>query len=198
MAKPNGMTLQEALKPEIVELLSHQQLSLKELETRIGRNYYTVRGALNLLIDEGVARPVGYGGRGCKYMLQNEDGPNRIIPRIRLGKDSFKLTDLLASRHQDVPAAAKAVINLPRHITRLFKVGEALAVGTASAALPLESIRIQMSEDRAALARALEIYDQVLSNPRVWEPEVLTKWPNDIEYNAAEVQASYDFYFKTD
>lgn len=193
-----GITLQEALKPEIVELLSHEPRTLKELEALTKKNYYTVRGSLNQLIDEGIARPVGYGGRGSKYMLQNADGPNRIIPQIRLGKQTFKLIDLLQSRLQESPAAARAVINLPRHLTRLFKVAESAANGTAGASMPLESIRIQMSEDRQALVRALEIYDQVLSNPRVWEPEVLAKWPNDIEYNTKEVQDSYEFFFRTD
>lgn len=180
-----------------LELLREKPYSINELSKELKVNYYSIRNAILHLENVGSVKAMTGSKRNTPYMAINSSGPNRIIPTVHTTNGATKLHNVVAMHENPRPSAAVAVIELPKNVTRLFKVAEKLhnhqPIGTS-----LTNIRHEMEQSLIALQNAVNVYQQILDNPRVWSPELLAKFPDDIEFNPDVVQKAYDFYFPKD
>lgn len=179
-------------------ILTHLEMgpaSIAQLMDATGFKYHSLRLQVRQLEEEGLVKAVTRSYRNTLFALGSENGPNNIIPVIRTDSQSFKVQELISLRHNNEPAAAKAVLNLPKHITRLMKAALRLNQGT-DVALTLSALKTEMKRDLAALKRSVEVYEQVLGDTRNWNPEALGKFPNDITFDEPLVEEAYEHYFK--
>ncbi len=190
-----GITLQEALRPEILRLLEHGPRTIASIAKELNRNYYTVRGAIQRLLDSGDVTPFNHNNRNVEYRLQVNRAPNKIIPIVvNKGGARFKLIDILAARHNDNPEASRAVHNLPMHIARIMNAAVQMTEGKPMEHT-LNSVKLQMENDLLALENATYIYRQIVEYDRIWDPEVTIKFVDDIDFDGDEVKAAYLHYF---
>ncbi len=189
-----GVTLQERIKPDIITALQEGPKTLSQLATSIGRNYYTTRGAVQQLIDAGEVSPVGYQQRNGLYKLGTSDVVRNSMTTVTTRGNKHKIIDLLNMRNPQ-PLAAIAVLNLPKHVVRILNLVKDLPQQEAESQILLNRIFDQVRSDRQALVNALEIYDDLLNNPRNWNVKSVERFKVDPDYDEDRIADGHKFFF---
>lgn len=189
----HSLTVQQEIISKLEQFTS---MSTKDLMDKIKRPYHTVRQAIKALENDGQIVPANNNYRNTEYKLADGNTvAHKIIPTIIVNDQEWKLVVLLDLRKQAKLRAAEAVTNIPMHMTRIFKIAERLNNGDSAAAVSLDTIKLAMQADRQALRNSIEIYDQVLKNGKVWQPDLLRRFVNDTDYNQKEIDEAYRAYF---
>lgn len=192
----HSLTVQQ----EIISKLEHYTAqSTKQLMKSLERPYHTVRQAIKALENDGQIVPANNNYRNTEYKLADGNTvAHKIIPTIVVNDAEYKIVVLLDFRKQPKLRAAEAVKNIPMHVTRLLKVAERLHNGESAASVSLETIKMAMQADRQALRNAVEIYDQLLKNGKIWQSDLLKRFVNDTDWNQADVDDAYAQFFQKD
>ncbi len=189
-----GVTLQERIKPDIIAALQKRPMTISELSQEINRNYYTTRGSLTQLIEEGEVSPVGYQQRNGLYQLGSSDVVRNTMSTITTRGSKHKIIEILGMRSTQ-PHAAMAVFNLPKHVARIMKAAMGGYDNEHQANTTLNRIFESMRSDRQALQTAIEIYDQILNNPKNWNVKTLTRFQIDPDYDEDRIKEALNFFF---
>lgn len=194
------MTLVEAIKPDILDLLASGNKNLAELTSHLKPvSYYTVRNAVKDLVNDRAIVPMGYPGtRNMPYGLKDQQGftpsDNNTIPRVIIGGKSHRLNTLLELRNHQETAASIAALNVPKYITKLCTLAQRYDSEGSTNTLSLEALRVEMTRDYEALLKTADLYKQILRNKRNWDPEQLATWLKDPAFDEKEVKDSHEHY----
>ncbi len=189
-----GVTLQETIKLDIIAALARGTMTISQLATTINRNYYTTRGSLSQLIHEGEVSPVGYQQRNGLYQLGSSDVMRNTMSTITTRGQKHKIIEILGMR-QTQPHAALAVVNLPKHVARILKAAIGGYTSEHQANTTLNRIFEGMRSDRQALQVAIEIYDQILENPKNWSLKTLERFKLDPDYDEERIKEALNYFF---
>lgn len=177
-----GITLQEAIRPDIAELLKLESLTIKEVSEKLGRNYFTVRGAMRSMQADGEIMTIGGAERSAKFTIGRDNNFRFAMPSILNNGTKFKIIRILSMSRRPDSAAAKALVNLPDHIALLM-----LAARELHKELPLSvdlmALERRMRKDLQALQNAARIYEAIVNNPKNWQDKSLSNYPNDSEWD---------------
>lgn len=179
----------------ILRSLEHRDQTTAELSSDLNITYSSARKALGYLFEQGLVTTQPGQLRNAKWSITKHITSNQIIPTIKGLKGDFKLDEIMGEFRNTRPNAAVASVNLPRHITRIFAHAKRLAAGQTTS-VGLDLIRADVERDAAYLRQAADIYDQILRYPRIWDADLLAKFPEDIDFDQALFDQAYSHYFK--
>lgn len=190
---------QEQIKSKILLCLENRPMTMAEIANEQRLNYHTVRKWVNVLKDEGYIRQVFNGNaRDIKYTLGEDTNANGIIPIITTPTGKSKAHVLMTMMHTNAPdtLAGKAISNLPQHIMRLMRAAERIYKDSVNLDHSIEMVRKDMLADREALSNFIDVYDQVLNNPKYWDPKLLSRFPLDAQWDESLLKSAIKHYFK--
>lgn len=183
------------VQSEVLLALNTQIQSTNELGKTLNRPYHTIRQAVLELENNGTIVAISRAYRNTKYKVA--DGTiinNRIIPTIKINDQDYKVSIIINNSYKPTRAEI-AANNLPKHLTRIFKIAQRLALGDRAAELSLPLIKHEMEADRDALINLLNVYTQIIKNGKIWSPEHLANFPNDTEWNQESLDRAYIHHF---
>lgn len=189
---------QNQIRNTIMVRLENGAASIADLAKETGFNYYSVRNVVRIMEDEGTIKSLRGSYRNAKYVLGTDDGPNNIIPSVRTKAGVFKLQDVMDLRKQESPTGIQSITNLPQHVARILHAAIRIKEGRTDALLSLNALRLEMESDVKSLQSVLNVYDQILSDHRNWDPESLKRYPNDVTFNEQEVKEVYATYYPSE
>jgi hypothetical protein len=185
---------QEDIANNVLLQLEASELSIRELSDKVDRSYHSVRAVVRQLEEEGLITPSSNRYRNTTFRLASGDGPNRVMPMVNLGGSRYKLIQVLAMRHSESSPTASAVLRIPMHITRILNCAIKIKAGTDQQRT-LRLIKVEMQNDLDLLKSAVSVYEQIINDPRNWNPETLRRYNNDVQFDKDEVISSYNHYF---
>lgn len=190
---------QEVLQTNILAQLDTRSLTVSELSNKLNANYHSVRKAIVILREDGLVHPIGYAmGKNIKYAAGQELGQNNSIPVISHANGRNKMHELLElADSTKKPRVVVAYENIPLNVAQLMKAAERAANGE-DVTRTLITIKTRMEQDVQALVNATKLINQILQNPRNWNPEVIKRYPQDTTYDAELVDRIYSHFFKKD
>lgn len=181
----------------ILRSLEKREQTTAELSNDLNITYSSARKALGYLLDQGLVTTKPGQLRNAKWSINKHITSNQIIPIIKALQGEFKLDEIMGEHRNTRPNAAVAAVNLPRHITRIFAHAKRLAAGQTTT-VGLDLIRADVERDAQYLRQAADIYEQILRYPRIWDADLLAKFPEDIDFDEALYEQAYSHYFKED
>jgi hypothetical protein len=148
----------------------------------------------------GILILVGYEQRHQVFGLNPEKDAMSTIPYLDdlLTGKSLKAYELLNTvGMEDSLNSVKAAKSVPKYVTRLMH--RALVYKRSKGKNPVDeelgTIRQQMQKDYMQLQNAANILEQFLSHPKFWNEATLRDMASDKDFNDAEVEAAYKYYF---
>lgn len=190
-----------ALEREIVALLQENPMTIDGLQQKTGVQYYTVRRIVNDLSVRGVVRAVGSIDRHRLYGYNLDSAYEKdTIPRLvqLVTKQSTKAIFLIeATGQEDGMRAVRAAKNIVRHTVDLMAAAISAANG-ADVNFVLNTIRKDMQDDMLYLKNTQSLYEQILKEPRFWNPKFLADFVEDSDFNAHAVLLAQNHYEQKD
>ncbi len=181
----------------ILKLLENAELSAVDIANRTGINYHSVKKALRMLEDNRLVFTNPGQLRNAKYTIVT-DNFNNAIPEFATAKGGkIKAHMLMAEYQNNRPRAAVSIVNLPRHIAKIFKHAERLKSGKTTT-LGLQLTRAEVERDYEWIKQAESLYKQLLDSPRMWDEQFLVKFPDDDSYDPELTAAAFAHFFKDD
>lgn len=191
-------TYTEAIKEDILLLLTDTPLTIAELVTRLQKPYATVQQAHKQLREEGRIIAFDRRARGGRYTLGVNNGPRSIIPKIRWDGHDIKLTQF-QGRNNLVEGMAEGADIVMRAWTTIAKTAERLNEGVPDKILVkrLNTQKAELAHARAGFERMVFFINQLLDNPRLWDITYLENFPNDVDWAEfkPKLDALYEFYY---
>lgn len=185
------------LQGKILEALERNSLSITDLSQRLGSNYYSTRQAVRDLQESGQVKMVNsISARNTKYTIGSQAGINISTIPTHNGIKINKVIELYGMT-ADSSAGCDAIINLPRHVTRLMDAAKKLAKGE-QAELQINLTREQMERDYSALESTVKLYQAILDNPANWTSEFLGRYPHDPEWDNEALKLAMAHYYGKD
>jgi predicted ArsR family transcriptional regulator len=188
------------LRSQILLQLESGPKSTRQIANAIDANYFTVRVAMRNLEDEGSIRGIYTSrGRDIKYEIgTNETTKNNVIPILRYRDFSAKL-HTFADMHDKMATSAliKSIINVPILIAQLMKAAEHLQAGE-SQEQTMTLVRVSLEDTLKNIQDFELLLQQMLNEPRTWNPEILKRYPLDEDYNTDAINQIYNHYFHTE
>lgn len=186
---------------KILDLLHEDSYSITRISEITGYNYYTVR---NIISDMFVAGNVKLVGTKDKHKLYTYNVDSKSyedrIPRFTdiLTKQSSKVIFILSAvGHEQELKSTQAAMNLPKFVVKLM-----IAANVASHGMNintrLETIREDMQQSYLYLKNMCHLYEQILQEPRFWEPRYLKTMADDPDFIYPDIQKASDYYEKLD
>jgi predicted ArsR family transcriptional regulator len=181
--KPSATKLQH--EREVLSVLQKGHATMKAIEQETGLNYYTVRRQCEDLQKRGIINVVDYIERNRVYAYNVDPTKADTIPRFtdvvnqRTVKYIFAIS---AVGDEDGMAAVKAMKRLPAHVVNLFIAANHAHHGQ-DVEFRLDRLREALQRDMLLIKNAESMIEQILTEPRFWEPEYLAKMVDDPDYN---------------
>lgn len=190
-----------ALERQIVELLKQNPMSMASLQNKTGYKYYSIRRIVSDLADRGVIRVVDTVDKTRIYGFNLDSGYEKdTLPRLiqLITKESTKVIFLIeATGQEDGMRAVRAAKNIVRHTVDLMAAAISAANG-ADVNFVLNTIRKDMQDDMLYLRNTQSLYEQILKEPRFWNPKFLADFVDDADFNAHAVLQAQAYYENQD
>lgn len=188
----------DPIKEDILGLLAHEPLTIKELTDKLNRPYTTVQQAHRILRDEGKVIPYDRKARGGRWALGTNVGPKSIIPSITLQNQRYKMTEFRGVNNLP-QAAAEATHDLLRAWTIIASTAERMNGG-----IPDTVMVKRLNRQKISLVNARNIFEsmaffctQMIENPKFWDVTALDQYPDDKDWDefAPYLKQMYEHYF---
>ena len=180
----------------IIDALKQNPKSMRALEEELSINYYTVRRVIENLVKRNIVRVYDVVDRNTIYTYTGSETEHDHIPRVTdiVNKVSVKAVILVDSAgNEDSMRAVVAAKRIPYHMTNLMQLAiqaeQGLPVGKQ-----LDRIREELTKDFLYTKNAANVYEQILKEPRFWEPSHLAKMPQDPDFNPSVILKIWDYY----
>lgn len=181
----------DKVKDLILDALVDRPLTVSELSDQLGLPYTTVQQAHKALKDEDRILRYDRRMRNSRWTVGANNGPKSIVPSIRIGSDTVKYTDV-RQRYVDfhnpnsVPQGmANIVLNVFSTWATIARTAEHLHKGLPENAIlkRLESKKAELVRARAAFENMAFICSQMLEQPKLWDTNYLSQFPDDKDWD---------------
>lgn len=175
----------EDLQEEVLAVLTNSPMTINDLAVAVGKPYTTVQQVHKVLREEGKIARFDKRARNARWTIGNNNGPNTIVPELRFDAQSHKAVrfarhpDVFNQRHGSVGAS------VANTLAEIFDLAEKINNG-----FPLATAEISLTRAKARLHMLVNQIDdmrffaqQILDNPKFWNPIDLEKFPNDVEWS---------------
>lgn len=193
--------VQDRLRTFIMDQLANEPATVPDIAARGGFNAETTRQAVRRLESEGLVSPdpASKGSfRNVKWTAQlDPNAKNSVIPYITAVGRTVKMINLLKNAKESIYSAPDYFVNLPRHIVRIFDLADKAHSGS-NVNVQLKLLRSEMEKDLENARQLISLYEQVLKDPRNWNPDTLKRYINDEVYDKELVETAYQFYFASE
>lgn len=181
----------------VIDIIIDNPTTIAGIAEQTGLQYYTVRRVIDDLLSRGIVKVVGHQekARLFLYNLENEERHD-FIPRLTdvVAKNNVKAIYILEAVGKEMEMqATQAVMRMPRHIANLMIAANFASHGQ-DVNFRLDRIRAAMQKDMLFIKNNLSLYEQILSEPRFWDPNYIADMTKDQDYNYLEVQKAVDYY----
>lgn len=173
---------------------------MQTLSDDLGINYYTVRRIVSELMEQRQLRVVDTIDRASIYEYCGVEREGDYIPRIVdiANKASMKVFGFLGSvGNEHDMKTAKAMRNLPRHVTDLMYYAS-LAKEGSPVGKELSALREAVQRDYVYAQNGANFYKQILQEAMFWDAGLLAKMPEDREWDLSLVLNSKQYYSNED
>lgn len=185
-----------AFEKQIVEFVKEHPSSLNQIAEHLDLNYYTCRNYVTELNARNVLKIVGMVDRHRIYGFNGDEDKVEFIPRVTdlVKKHAIKVHELLAIRgRENDMKAIESVRLLPLYVAQLLSYAQ-LAYAGQDVKFSLSLTREQMQKQYIYMRNMTSLYDQILSDPRFWNPDHLSEIPRDKDYDSIDVQETLKYY----
>ena len=178
-------TYMDDLQDEVLAVLTNTPMTINDLAVAIGKPYTTVQQAHKILREEGKITRYDKRARNARWTIGPNNGPNIIIPELKFDGGNIRAVRL--ARHPDRFAQLFGAKGLSVIVTlqEILDLAQKLNNG-----FPLSTAEISLKRSRAKLHVLVNELDemrylaqQILDNPKFWNPIDLEKFPNDVEWD---------------
>lgn len=178
--KPKSVDELSRLDREIISLLTeHVSLTISEMVERIDAPRSSVYQAVNTLVNYDIIRNASpHRKRNAKYSLGTVTGPNTIIPSLRWGRDMYKASFFLQMEEE---ISTEAFFKLIKALAIVMKQAEELIQGRdlETTEIALRRAKANLIEAKTEFSELADLANQILNEPRFWNPMFLEKFPRD-------------------
>jgi predicted transcriptional regulator len=171
---------------QVIEALQTEEKTTERSANDLGWNYYTVRTILDDLLERGIVKVTGRNGRARVFGYNTGATElNDTIPRFIdvVNRTNYKFIYAIEGvGREDGLRSVEAAKRIPAHVTNLMYAAN-LASHGQDVNFRLDNIREALQRDMLYLKNAMSMLEQILDEPRFWEPEYLAKMADDPDYN---------------
>ena len=179
----------------IILALKDKPGTLKQLATRTGINYYSVRNAVHALNEVGAISTRGIATRNQVFILKENAAELYNLPTITIDNKKVSMVNLLAwAGNEQKSIAYGAVQALPRHVARILNLCTAIRQDI-SVTLDLKRIKKEMQTDLQALKKMVVLYEQIINNNSIWDADALNALTKHPEYDEEYIINTYRHYY---
>lgn len=189
----------DSVKEDIIVQIMERPLTIKDLQELLNLPYTTVQQAHKTLREEGRIVPFDRKSRGARWTLGANNGPKSVIPYVRLGTESYKMTDFT---NPEV-----FVKNLSEAATTFFRAWHTIAINAhrLEKGIPHTPINRQLTVRKAELLTMrtrienfLHLLNQFIDEDKFWDVGYLAQYPEDVDWDnfiAAMINLN-DYFFE--
>ena len=190
-----------AVRQEILQCLELHAHTVTALEVKTGRNYYTLRKYLNNMKDEGIVHQLFTGSaKNIKWALGSDNSPNNIMPSIEHDKGRDKVLVFMGLSGDINPdnRITKAITALGPAVAKLMTAAYRAHNNEIDPSLTISTTRAELEGHAKSVENYFSILTQMLNDSRLWNPELLKRFPLDAEWDDAFFQTNFAKHFKTE
>lgn len=185
-----------SVKREIIESLKNSPKTMTALADQTGVGYYVVRRIIADLTKTRQVRIDGHIGKHGIYAYCGEERPEDTIPRLvdLINKQQLKITRMLILKgNEENLKGTKAAKSIVRHVANLMFLSVQAKEG-APVGKDLSALREQVTQDYLYVQNLMNLYTQIIEEPRFWDTDSLAKMTSDPDFSLEEVLNAWNFY----